>query len=291
MRETNEKDLSFFLKGGEKGVLLIHGMTGTPSEMNYLGKALNKAGFTVFCNVLPHHCSTLKELKKATWQEIADSCADDLLTIKKECKQVFVGGLSMGALISVHLAYKFPEDVSGIIALAPTIFYDGWALHKGKALMNFMWHIPFLRNSIDIREGWPYGLKDEKARAHIESFYKRSEASNYDKDKVALFGSPFFPMVILYQNHLFTKVVKKEMPYVNKPVLIIHAREDDMTSPKSAEWLYDNIASTDKTFILLENSYHIITIDQEKDRVSEEVIKFLNNPRYGEIHEPAAVCR
>jgi len=274
--EGNEpKKFSFFLKGGPKGVLLIHGITGTPSEMHYLGRALNKAGYTVLCNTLPCHCGSLGELKRVTWGEIADFCAKDLGFLKKECPKVFVGGLSMGALMSAHLAYKFPDDISGVISLAPTFFYDGWALHKGKIFLDFMWRIPFLRNKINIREDWPYGLKDEHSRANIQRFYKNAKSSEFD-NKVLLFGSPFFPVACLYQHHLFTKVVKKEIPFVKNPILILHARQDDMTSLKNAQYLFDNIASSDRSLVILEDSYHMITIDKEKDKVAREVIGFLD---------------
>lgn len=275
MEKASSARYNFFLKGGSKSVLLIHGITGTPSEMRYLGKCLHQAGYTVFCNALPRHCGSLAELRKVTWNEIADACVEDLKFLKKESAQVFVAGISMGALMGVHLAYLFPSDVSGIIALAPTLFYDGWALHKGKFLMNLVWHIPFLRDRINIREGWPYGVKDESARESIERFYKNAKASEFYK-KSLLFGSPFFPLSCLYQHSLFVKVVQKELPEVKVPVLILHAKEDDMTSIRNAKYVMEHIGSSDKTLVSLEDSYHMITIDKEKDKVTKEAIKFLN---------------
>jgi len=276
MEQPDRNKFDFYLKGtSDKAVLLIHGITGTPSEMNYLGKALNAAGFSVLCKALPGHCSTLSDLKKVTWQEIAGACEEQLAELKKEHPKVFAGGLSMGALMACHLAYKHPEQLTGIIALAPTFFYDGWAVDKKKYLMEILWHVPSFRNMYDIRESWPYGLKDERARGFIERFYKKAEASKFDKN-VLLFGSPFFPMACLYQHHLFTKAVKKELATVKTPVLIIHAREDDMTSPKNSEYLYRNIGSADKTLVMLDDSYHMITIDKEKDKVAAEIVGFLN---------------
>ncbi len=275
METNNPRNFNFSLKGTNgRAVLLIHGITGTPSEMRYLGKRLHKAGFSVLCNTLPRHCGTLAELKRVTWQEIADACAKDLESLKNEYTEVSVGGLSMGALMAVHLAYKNPSTVSKIIALAPTIFYDGWAVPKHKVLMDVLWHVPFLRNKIDIKESWPYGLKNEYLRAGIEKFYRNAKASGND-DKTALFGSPFFPMCCLYQHHLLTKVVKKELPCVKTPIMLIHAKEDDMTSLKNAQYVYDHIASSDKSLVILDDSYHMVTIDKQKDKVVEEVIKFL----------------
>jgi carboxylesterase len=276
MENINSKKFDFFLKGTNgKAVLLIHGITGTPSEMRHLGKGLNKAGFTVLCNTLPRHCHTLRELKKVTWQEIVEAGIKDLSLLKKEYPQVFVAGLSMGALIGIHLAYKFPSSISGIIALAPTLFYDGWALQKGKIFMHIGWHIPFLRNMVDIKEKWPYGLKDEVLRSNIQRFYQHANSDEFD-NKVFLFGSPFFPVSCLYQHYLFTKIVKKELPLVKTPIIIIYAKEDDMTSPRNAKYVYQNISSSRKSLVILEDSYHMITIDKEKDKVVEEAVNFLN---------------
>lgn len=277
METNNFKKYNFYFRGtGDKGILLIHGITGTPSEMRYLGKELNRAGFSALCNTLPKHCATLSDLKKVTWQEIYAACKEDLIRLKKDCSRVFVGGLSMGALMAVHLAKNFPAEVSGIIALAPTLFYDGWALHKGKIFLKPAWSIPFLRHSINIREDWPYGLKDEAMRENVHRFYKNAKASEFD-DKVLLFGSPFFPLTCLYQANLFAKIVKKDLSFVKAPILIIHAREDDMTSLKNAEFIFKNITSPKKSLVVLEDSYHMITIDKEKDKVAEEITKFLNN--------------
>jgi len=276
MATINTKKYNFLLKGSNsKALLLIHGITGTPSEMRYLGKALHKSGYTVFCNTLPRHCDTLSELKKVTWQEIVDACAQDFEFLTKEYSKVFIGGLSMGALMSIHLAHQFPEKVSGIVALAPTVFYDGWALPKTKVLMEFLWKIPAIRNAMDIRESWPHGLKDESLRDSVHRFYKDAKAGEFSK-KVFLFGSPFFPMASLYQHHLFAKVVKREIAVVKNPILVIHAREDDMTSLKNARYVLNSIGSNDKTLVILEDSYHMITIDKEKDRVAQETVKFLD---------------
>ena len=272
----NPRKYNFFIKGTNgSAVLLVHGITGTPSEMRYLGRSLGKAGFTAMCNTLPRHCQTLSELKKVAWQEIADACVNDFQRLAGEYQKVFVAGISMGALMAIHLAYLFPEKVSGIGAMATTLFYDGWALHKGEALMRLAWHIPFVRNNIQIRESWPYGLKDEALRKDIERFYRNASAKEFD-DKSLLFGSPFFPMANLYQHHLFSQVVKKEMPQVKAPLLLIHAREDDMTSIKNAQYVFKHIGSQEKSLVVLEDSYHMVTIDREKDRVAQELVTFFS---------------
>ena len=276
MDAINNGRYNFFLKAPtDRAVLLIHGITGTPSEMRYFGKSINKSGINVFCNTLPRHCSTLSDLKKVTWQEIADACRKDFLWLKEQYAHVSVAGLSMGALMAIHLAFQFPNQVKGIVALAPTVFYDGWAVHKGKALMEIFWHIPLVRNLVDIRESPPYGLKDEGLRENVERFYRNARASSFSK-KVFLFGSPFFPVACLYQHHLFAKTLEKEYAAVTTPILIMHAREDDMTSLKNSEYIYARIASPDKRLFVLEDSFHMLTIDKEKYKVAEEAARFIH---------------
>ena len=208
MTEENKgsNKYGFYLQGNKgRALLLIHGITGTPSEMHYIGKDLHKAGYSVLCNALPRHCSSLSELRRVTWKEIEAACKEDFLRLKAEHDRVFVAGLSMGALMATHLAYLFPAQVSAVVALAPTFFYDGWALHKGKIFLNIFWHIPFLRDTLDIRETWPYGIKNEGIREAIERFYKNAQPGDFD-DKNVMFGSPFFPLACLYQHHLFVQI-------------------------------------------------------------------------------------
>lgn len=274
MEPVNGK-YKIFLKGGKNAILLVHGITGTPSEMRYLAKCFNRAGYTVLCNTLPHHCASLEELKRATWQEIAALCVEDFKSLKSEHEKVFVAGLSMGALVSIHLAAQFPNEVAGIIAFAPTLFYDGWAVHKGQVLLPLAWHIPYFRSRIDIRENPPYGLKDESLRNTIHAFYSNAGKGS-SSERVVMFGSPFFPLASLYQHHKFSKIVKKELARVKTPILIIHAKEDDMTSLKNAQYIFKNIGSSDKSLIVLEDSYHMITIDKDKERVADETIKFMS---------------
>ncbi|MDD5238621.1 MAG: alpha/beta hydrolase, partial [Candidatus Omnitrophica bacterium] len=146
---------------------------------------------------------------------------------------------------------------------------------KGRVLIKFIWQVPFLRNSIDIREDWPYGLKDESMREVIGRFYKNAKANEFSK-KTLLFGSPFFPLACLYQHSLFAEAMKKEIPFVNNPILILHSEEDDMVSIRNARYLLNHIGSREKSLVALDDSYHMITIDKQKDKVIQETINFLD---------------
>ena len=120
----------FFEKRGDTGILLIHGLTGTPTEMRHFGRQLARKGFTVACPQLAGHCDSVATLKASTWQDWYRSVDDAFEALAAECKQVFVAGLSMGALLCLLLAAHKKERLAGMSLLSPTFFYDGWNIPK-----------------------------------------------------------------------------------------------------------------------------------------------------------------
>ncbi|MCD9437189.1 alpha/beta hydrolase, partial [Klebsiella pneumoniae] len=64
--------------------------------------------------------------------------------------------------------------------------------------------------------------------------------------------------------------------------LIIHAREDELTSLRSAETLQANLPHA--RTVVLENSYHMICVDNDRDQVAAELLGFFQ-------FDPAAARR
>src|SRR3974377_522801 len=85
---------SFYFEGSrEKGVLLIHGLTGAPVEMRFIGKALNRMGFTVYAPVLAGHCQDIAALEATTYQDWIDSLRAPLNRLKAEVRSVHTAGI------------------------------------------------------------------------------------------------------------------------------------------------------------------------------------------------------
>nr|WP_237711554.1 alpha/beta fold hydrolase [Paracidovorax oryzae] len=111
------------------GILLIHGLTGTPNEMRLLAKGLHRAGFTVLAVQLAGHCGTQDDLIATRWQDWVASArrgADRLMQLTGQ--PVVACGLSMGALLALALAIERPRQVAGVVALSTTFRYDGWSM-------------------------------------------------------------------------------------------------------------------------------------------------------------------
>ena len=109
-----------FESGGNAGVLLAHGITGAPTEMKPLIKALAAAGFTVSCPQLAGHCSTLAELKRTRWEDWYGSLQSALEVLRQRCETVCVSGLSMGALLALILAARNPNEIAGAFGMGLT---------------------------------------------------------------------------------------------------------------------------------------------------------------------------
>ncbi len=99
---------SFLLEGGPIGVLLIHGFTGAPTEMRLLGEYLNRNGLTVSAPLLPGHGTTVEEMNRCKWTDWTAAVARALAELQDRCDTVFVGGLSMGSLLTLYLAAHPP---------------------------------------------------------------------------------------------------------------------------------------------------------------------------------------
>ena len=110
----------FLLPGGTKGVLLIHGFTGSPSEMRLLGDYLHQLGYTVLAVRLCGHGTNVKELRETNWRHWFSTVENGYHILKGLCSKITVVGLSMGGLLSLKLAAEYP--VSKVVSLSTPIY-------------------------------------------------------------------------------------------------------------------------------------------------------------------------
>ncbi len=250
------------LRGGNHSVLLIHGLTGSPFEMKHIAKKLNKAGFTVKGPCLEGHCTTLKNLSKTNWKDWYRSVRESFIELKKSSDTVSVVGLCMGALLSLHLSYEFGSDVAAVSLISTTLFYDGWSLPWYKFLLPLAYYTP-LRFIYSYSETEPYGIKNKRLRERIVNLMKN--------DSIAYTKTPAASMHELFK---LIREVKKELPTITTPALLLHSREDDLTGIKNPDYVEEKIGSDVVRKIILDDCYHMMTIDNQRDRVAEETIKF-----------------
>ena len=248
----------------KRAVLLFHGMTGSPYEMKKMGKALFDADFDVFCYCLPGHGTSPINIKTVRWQDWYDDSVLHYKELTQKYDEVYLGGLCLGAVLAIAIAQEY-QNVRGIVSLSTTLFLDGWTIPWYNFFMPIGVHT-ILRYYYSFPEREPYGLKNETLRRKIAALQKRNTEAldNY-------------PMSCIYELLKFSKQTQKNIAKVTAPILLMHAKEDDLTSTRSAEFVYRNISSKTKNYIKLENSYHLIVMDYERDYVFEKSIEFFNS--------------
>ena len=266
---------------GEAGVLLVHGITGAPTEMKPLLRKLAAENFTVYCPQLAGHCSTLKELKQTRWTDWYATLERSLEQLRSECETVFVSGLSMGALMALKLAADHPRSVDGVATLSATFFYDGWNVPrlKQRYLLPILIHSP-LRYVLSYHEPPPYGIKDERIRALVDAVYNSDSANRPEK-----YGYSEFPGVTILETFRLIRAVKRDLHRIAAPLLIVHSTEDDMASLENARFLANGVASTSIETYFVDDTYHVLTLDKRKDQVAARVARFFQRQQSA-ITEP-----
>ena len=263
------KPTEFQFEGGRDGVLLIHGLTGTPTEMRILGKGLNRAGFTVVGVRLAGHCGTEEDLLGTTWEDwyaSVEAAADEL---RGRVDRVFVAGLSMGALLALRLAAVRPEWVAGVGVFGATFRYDGWSIPwTGRLAFTLPWLKKLgIGRQRSFIEQPPYGIRDEHLRAQVS-------AAMFSGDSAAA-GLPGNPWHALAEMVDMSRDVRRRLPDVVAPCFIAHASDDDVASVANADLVARRVRGPVE-MLLLADSYHMITIDRERRTLIERTADFFS---------------
>ncbi|HEX6833576.1 MAG TPA: alpha/beta fold hydrolase [Rudaea sp.] len=277
------KPVDFKMPGGRSGVLLIHGLTGTPNEMRFVAKGLNRNGFTVHGMQLAGHCGTEEDLLKTGWHDWYRSVCEAADVLRKEVDHMFVAGLSMGSLLALKLAADRPDEVDGLGLYGTTFVYDGWTIPwigKLSFLLPLVVGLGFGHRQ-KFHECFPYGIKDERIRNRIAG-------SMLDGDSAAG-GLPGNPWPSLAEFYRLSFRVRQQLHTIQTPALVVHAVDDDVASLKNVRMIVRGVKGPVET-VLLENSYHMVTVDQERDKLIERSVRFFNHvaaTRFVRMPEPA----
>jgi esterase/lipase len=229
---------------GRTGVLLVHGFTSTPMSMRPWGEHLAAAGFTVRCPLLPGHGTSWQDCNGSShdqWTTAVDEAFDSLAA---ECDRVFVAGLSMGGTLSIRLAETRPDDVAGLLLVNPAL----------------------LTQRVDAKL-LPLVAKITGSWAAI--------AGDIKKPGVTELAYPKLPTRAMMQVRSLWAATRADLPRVTVPVIVFHSAEDHVVEPINSQVFLDGISSTDTTEVVLRDSYHVATLDNDAPRIFAESAEFI----------------
>jgi len=237
----------FFLPGGRTGCLLIHGFTGTPFEMRELGEHLNQQGNSVLGVRLAAHGTRPKDMIRARWQDWLASVYDGWHLLSGCTDQIFVMGLSMGAMLTLLFASQTP--VAGIVVMAgPHHLPDDPRLPFIKPISKFK---PFLA------KGEPDWVDPTAAATHI----------CYDVD----------PTRAYHELAKLMEAMQAGLAAVRAPILLIYSENDQSVKAEERhmERIYESVGSPHKETLWLHGSGHVVTRDAQRQQVFDTCAGFV----------------
>lgn len=230
---------SFFIPGNSTGILVCHGFNGTPQSVQYLAEGLAAHGFTVYAPRLKGHGTTVLEMEKATHQNWMTNIHEAYLKLKQTCHHVFVMGQSMGGALALHLASEVALD--GILTINAALSVPEYEAYAKKNTPRFM----------------PEGKPDVKDTQVSEITYKQ------------------VPLKAVQQLLEITKIARQQLSQINCPAMIFVSPEDHVVPAHCSYEIFDSISSSDRELVSLNHSYHVASLDYDKDNIINYTVDFI----------------
>jgi carboxylesterase len=234
---------SFFWPKGEISVLCLHGFTATTVDVRHIASTFVDHGYSVSGPLLPGHGTTPEEMNRTNWQDWFQTAEKSYLDLQRDHKTVFVLGESLGGLLALHLASKYPR-IAGLMLLAPALIIR--KLWLCKIIFPFREYIYK-----------PYVLKKKSEDAMLWQGYNVLPLKA---------GASFFD---------FQQIVKKELEKVTVPALVFQGRKDTTIDPMSSFIVHNEIGSSDKELVWLPDSGHVILLDRQSSEVEIACLEFV----------------
>ena len=234
----------YSLGQGNVGALFCHGFGSSPQNMRFLADYLAERGIAVRAPLLPGHGTTWEDLNSKThedWYSTVESAFHDL---SAECDEVFLVALSFGAALALDLAARYPDEVAGIVTLAGFVATKDPRRFLAPVIRRLTRSLPGVGNDIADPE-------------HKEIVYDRVPTN---------------------AAHFLLKQLKRTrlgLGAVTAPILVMHGRNDHTSLPFNAHLIYDTVASADKELVWLERSYHVVTLDHDREELFDRTYRFI----------------
>ena len=238
----------FFFPGGPAGCLLLHGFTAMPEEMRWLGEYLAGQGHAVLGVRLAGHATTPVDLARTRWTDWLISVEEGLAMLRGVTEQVFLIGQSMGGMIALVAAARYP--VAGVIALSTPSDMGGKA--------------PPLAVRLFFR-----------FRPMIQKRTKPAEPPLAERREAEYPAYPQFPARILQEVDLLRGALHEALPQVRVPALLIHSRADAAVSADNMPRIHERLGSTDKQMLWLDGMEHSLVRDPQRQVVFDAVAGFI----------------
>jgi carboxylesterase len=235
----------FAVDGGEVGVVISHGFTGSPQSLRPWAEHLAAAGLTVRLPRLPGHGTRWQDLNDTRWPDWYGEVERAFDDLRGRCRQVFGMGLSMGGTLVTRLAEQRPGEVAGLVLVNPSL---------GSERKDVKYALPLLHWVVSSLAGIG---SDIRKPGVTELAYGRT------------------PLRAMHSVSRLWPLVVADLGLVTAPVLLYRSRVDHIVEPMSGRLLREGASSTEVTEVILEDSYHVATLDHDAPTIFAGSLEFI----------------
>jgi carboxylesterase len=234
----------FHHDGGPVGAVLCHGFTSTPQSLRPWAEYLASHGLTVSLPRLPGHGTRWQDCNLTTWQDWYAAIEREFAKLRERCDHVFAMGLSMGGALALRLAELRGSEVAGLVLVNPSV----------TNLDPRRYALPLLRW---VAPSFPGIIGDIKKPASVELGYDR------------------LPLQAAYSITRAWRDLRADLPKITQPLLLFRSRDDHVVEPASARLVLSRMSSVDVQEVVLDNSYHVATLDNDAERIFAGSLQFV----------------
>lgn len=236
-----------------KGCLIVHGLTASPATVTPLAEALLKDGYRVTTPLLAGHNGTLDDVGRSTWQQWYETVRVAFRELRRNVDVVYYAGLSLGALLGLKLAADEGWGVRALALLSTPLTLNRW----NNFLIPVARHTPLQYLIPSTPKNWEHSVGDpEGLRIYQNNSFSR------------------FPSRAAFQLADLQGVVRRELPRIKNPLLLVHATHDRVSPYRNVALVQKLAGSETVEVTTLTKSQHVVTLDAEKDIMAKAVIQF-----------------
>jgi carboxylesterase len=236
---------AFAFDGSKVGALMVHGFTGSPYSMRPWGEYLHEqGGLSVLGPRLPGHGTRWQEMNLTRWQDWYGEIERGFDRLRGTCEAVFVMGLSMGGTLALRLAEEKGDDLAGVVTVNASLL----TLRRDAKLL-------------------PYVAKVVPSLKAIGDDIKMEGVSERAYDRTPLRAAASLAQL--------WRITQADLGRITQPLLAFRSLVDHVVEPASGALLLSAVGSTDVREVILHESYHVATLDNDAPRIFEESLAFV----------------
>jgi len=257
-------------------LLLLHGLASTPKEFSLLIHPLRRLGIELECPSIPGYSHGMLATQ-ARWEDWVDAATHVVQETLADGEPALLGGLCSGAMLALCVADRLPRaPLRGLTLLSPLVAYNGWGLPWWYRLRYIAYALgisPWFAMS----EREPFGLKNERMRQWVRAQMAQGQGG----EEATLVGPASVPLNVVRESERMSRHARGLLEGQHRPLLVVHARDDEICQLATVRHTFDRLRAGPVSLEVLENSYHMVSADNDRQQVAQHIADFAAKLRPG----------